>query len=691
MEAAASSVLDMTVNASTLSAGSQATYSYDEETNTATFGIPQGEAGAGAAGVTASAYSSSRTYAVGDYVIHNSNLYRCTTAITTAEAFTAAHWTQVVLADDVTDLKSDINDIETFGFVTEYHTFLVDDIPNVDKVVGYYDSGGSLVANATYSTYFVVADESFDVYTNQINGAYLSLAIYSDKQMTTTIKSRIRHLSGGSWDGFPTVSSPLHINKGEVLCITIAATDTVTEYSTNELKYGSKLYDAVRMSKDIQDYIDAGDEPIDLIFRDKGIATNISQISGVVKKAGTSGSADGTTAISLSNNANYDSYYYIVPNDIDVFFNTSEFAEHYVALCYGYDYTGIEEHSTSIDILCSNSVRKRTSENNLPTEASPVSLSAGDVFAVTVPSGITVNIYGVETEKAVKQSFAEEVISASGDKSLYIQYKTGSGIEFSSEWVEVFVPAKVGYVRYRFVHTENNAINADVWKVGDAYAVSDSFADRFALTTSGEWECAIKLDGASDFAGGSAHGDEVLIDDPAFFVDGALVDITTFTTRTAVKSFSVSEHSNLYNPDNQAQIFAYHGSEHIFNTDGLEIRQSVLWLVAKQLSNCYLAMLPIAKAVSDRYFTDRFFADTAIGGTAHTEVGATYSKIYGENNGVSCVFEVPKYSPKSMYFFMTDNGGTLYNKCYFAVNNTTPTANSDLWESITKYKFEIAS
>ena len=113
VEAAASSVLDMTVNATTLAAGSQATYSYDEDTNTATFGIPQGEAGAGAAGVTASAYSSSKTYTVGDYVIHNSNLYRCTTAITTAEAFTAAHWTQVVLGDDVCDLKSAIKQIGT--------------------------------------------------------------------------------------------------------------------------------------------------------------------------------------------------------------------------------------------------------------------------------------------------------------------------------------------------------------------------------------------------------------------------------------------------------------------------------------------------------------------------------------------------------------------------------------------------
>ena len=109
VENAAAAVLDTTTEVTTLPAGSQATYSFDEETNTATFGIPEGEAGAGSAGVVASAYSASKTYAVGDYTIHNSNLYRCSTAITTAESFNASHWTQVVLADDVTDLKSDLS------------------------------------------------------------------------------------------------------------------------------------------------------------------------------------------------------------------------------------------------------------------------------------------------------------------------------------------------------------------------------------------------------------------------------------------------------------------------------------------------------------------------------------------------------------------------------------------------------
>lgn len=128
VENAAAAVLDTTTVATTLPAGSQATYSFDESTNTATFGIPQGEAGAGAAGVVASAYSASQTYAVGDYAIHNSNLYRCTTEITTAESFTAAHWTQVVLADDVTDLKSELthnNAVMLADAVPTNYTFIV--------------------------------------------------------------------------------------------------------------------------------------------------------------------------------------------------------------------------------------------------------------------------------------------------------------------------------------------------------------------------------------------------------------------------------------------------------------------------------------------------------------------------------------------------------------------------------------
>ena len=56
-------------------------------------------------GNLASEYSTSKTYAVGDYCIYDSKLYKCTTAIATSEAWTPSHWT-------VTDCGSEISDLE---------------------------------------------------------------------------------------------------------------------------------------------------------------------------------------------------------------------------------------------------------------------------------------------------------------------------------------------------------------------------------------------------------------------------------------------------------------------------------------------------------------------------------------------------------------------------------------------------
>ena len=47
------------------------------------------------------AYSSLQTYAVGDYCIYGNTLYKCTTAITTAEAWNSAHWTAVTVTDEI--------------------------------------------------------------------------------------------------------------------------------------------------------------------------------------------------------------------------------------------------------------------------------------------------------------------------------------------------------------------------------------------------------------------------------------------------------------------------------------------------------------------------------------------------------------------------------------------------------------
>lgn len=57
----------------------------------------------------APAYDSTATYAVGDYVVYEHDLYVCNTAISTAEEWTAAHWTQIDIGSALESLKSDVD------------------------------------------------------------------------------------------------------------------------------------------------------------------------------------------------------------------------------------------------------------------------------------------------------------------------------------------------------------------------------------------------------------------------------------------------------------------------------------------------------------------------------------------------------------------------------------------------------
>lgn len=230
VEAAASSVLDMEVVANTLPAGSQATYSYDEDLNKATFGIPQGEAGAGAAGVVASAYSASATYKVGDYVIHNSNLYRCTTAITTAEAFTAAHWTQIVLADDVSDLKTDLDGITEIVYTTE---------------AGYLDSNSTIH----------VASASEEVYTNKIpvlGGQKINVSLsypVSNKEMWLVYGAWTKE---GQWLGRTQITKAIQATYKGTITVPATAGYIMLSYRT----WGDCVFSANYVSKISDNVVD---------------------------------------------------------------------------------------------------------------------------------------------------------------------------------------------------------------------------------------------------------------------------------------------------------------------------------------------------------------------------------------------------------------------------------------------------
>ncbi len=51
----------------------------------------------------ADAYSPYSTYEVGDYVVYGNRLYKCSTAIETAEVWTAGHWTATTIMGEISN------------------------------------------------------------------------------------------------------------------------------------------------------------------------------------------------------------------------------------------------------------------------------------------------------------------------------------------------------------------------------------------------------------------------------------------------------------------------------------------------------------------------------------------------------------------------------------------------------------
>lgn len=70
--------------------------------------------------VIAEEFSSSATYALGSYCVYQNNLYRCTTAITTAGSWTGnTNWTQVLVTEDIKSISDEIN-IHDQNFANQY-------------------------------------------------------------------------------------------------------------------------------------------------------------------------------------------------------------------------------------------------------------------------------------------------------------------------------------------------------------------------------------------------------------------------------------------------------------------------------------------------------------------------------------------------------------------------------------------
>lgn len=89
--------------------------------------------------IVANPYDETSTYAVGEYVTHDNNLYKCNTAIVTAEEWNAEHWTLVDVISAIPTKTSELDNDS--GFITGDNYYDKSETDN--KIVGLIDDNST--------------------------------------------------------------------------------------------------------------------------------------------------------------------------------------------------------------------------------------------------------------------------------------------------------------------------------------------------------------------------------------------------------------------------------------------------------------------------------------------------------------------------------------------------------------------
>ena len=140
-------------------------------------------------------YSNSALYAVGSYAWYDGDLYRCTTPITTAETWTAAHWTVAAIGNDVSDLKSSLDyDEGVLDAISDPVTEEASGTKTTGKFINYNAVVVDAVSSYYINTYNISSGDKFIINGAAGSGGYCF--IFTDANNNTIGKSEKNTTSG---------------------------------------------------------------------------------------------------------------------------------------------------------------------------------------------------------------------------------------------------------------------------------------------------------------------------------------------------------------------------------------------------------------------------------------------------------------------------------------------------------------
>lgn len=278
------------------------------------------------------------------------------------------------------------------------------------------------------------------------------------------------------------------------------------------------------------------------------------------------------------------------------------------------------------------------------------------------------------------------------------------------KYLHMFVPTanKKHYLYYLFTWVNNETNNALGWGLTEIHLYDLAFRNIKQLTTNGEVEMAINIDGRSDYIGIRNHGDEIQTDFK-LYVDGHEIgENDTFSKRNFAKIQMYSKFT-MYDPNDHTTIVGYHTRIDTINAldRTVTIENKVEFAATLTLNAGYLFMLPIMRTYLGAQVTDTFIdnqdyiltdcsgqdwdpndASTHVfspdddhGGVGKVKHDSTEYKFWGEDYGLNGYARIlRRIAPNGVTQSNRISNDNAYNKLYMSVcANGESVTNGDVW------------
>ncbi len=240
--------------------------------------------------------------------------------------------------------------------------------------------------------------------------------------------------------------------------------------------------------------------------------------------------------------------------------------------------------------------------------------------------------------------------------------------------------------------------NLDSWNLFEVYETErvEGFnfvrlRGGFPIVSGGAWECAIKETGAADFIGGSNHGDEVLID-AQLYVDGKQKDLLR-SEKIYGQELIFIHHSTLFRSNTLKPVADYVRTYNV-SVGGIVLTQEIKWLEPLEVSDSYLAMLPIRRNLNGE--TGELITEVGVRDDGAIEdlsspgfvpvytIGTQRAKAWSIKSGIYASVQILEDGggPPAEFNF---SNSPAYNKFYFDFTQRHMITAGEIWQVSTKY------